>query len=131
MPHDCADRAVSEAAGCWGSPAPKTEPIESGRSDDLVQDLQTRILKVDQGASSGMAAHNHSIRDALSNFVAVFVCRYLFADVFQGSRHICDRVLIKFCQQFALRLPIYGPIEIGKAITAPSGLFQKILLVLP
>jgi hypothetical protein len=56
-----------------------------------------------------MAASHYCISNTLTNFVTVFVCRNLIADVFQRRRHVADRVLIKLCQQFSPALPSMGP----------------------
>ena len=99
---------------------PKTEPIESGRSNALLQGLHLSILKVDQRPSSSMAARHHRIGNTLSHFVAVFVCRNLFADIFQGGRHVCDRVLIKLCQQLSSAVfSVSGEITRHGSETAP------------
>jgi len=81
----------------------ETEPIEPRRLDDLLEHLGAGILKVCQGASAGVAAGHHGIRNALANFVTVLVRRNPFADLFQGCCHVGDGVLVKFGQHFASR----------------------------
>jgi hypothetical protein len=79
---------------------PETEPVEACGFDDLIKDLVSGILKIEQRASSGAAACDHRIGDPLANLMTVLVRRNPLADIFQGRRHVGDGVLIELCQHF-------------------------------
>jgi hypothetical protein len=83
---------------CLSGPpqALEAEPVKPRGFDDLVQDQGSGILKVDQGASSGIAASDHRICNPFTNFVTVLVGWNPLADLFESRRHIGDGVLIKF-----------------------------------
>jgi hypothetical protein len=66
-----------------------------------------------------MATRHYCVSNMLTNFVTAFVCRNLIADVFQRSRHVGYRILIKLCQQFSYALPEWINIDQGSN-TAPS-----------
>jgi hypothetical protein len=99
---------------------PQTEPIKPSRLDDLVQDPGSGILKIHQGASSGMAASHHGICDPFTNFVVVLVRRNPLADIFQRRGHVGDGVLVEFCQHFSLSRLIKDHFKsVRYSITAP------------